>query len=108
MMFRFFIIFLYTSQTYPNCQVWTSPEIIPMDDGLESWSLEPGVLDPSTQYIMQATKNNRDVAITFTNSLVANGGTNINSAMLKGLELAKENLERVRAIPKNENTQCKE
>merc|ERR1711963_1066313 len=89
-----------------DVQVWTSPEIIPMDDGLESWSLEPGVLDPSTQYIMQATKNNRDVAITFTNSLVANGGTNINSAMLKGLELAKENLERVRAIPKNENTQA--
>merc|ERR1711963_1197128 len=89
-----------------DVQVWTSPEIIPMDDGLESWSLEPGVLDPSTQYIMQATKNNRDVAITFTNSLVANGGTNFNSAMLRGLELAKENLERVRAIPKNENTQA--
>merc|ERR1712004_175657 len=70
--------------------------IIPMDDSL----------DPSSQYIMQATKNNRDVAITFTNGLVANGGTNINSAMLKGLELAKENLERVRAIPKNENTQA--
>merc|ERR1712012_773318 len=55
---------------------------------------------------MQATKNNRDVAIAFTNGLVANGGTNINSAMLRGLELAKENLERVRAIPKNENTQA--
>ena len=63
-------------------------------------------LDPSSQYIMQATKNNRDVAIAFTNGLVANGGTNINSAMLRGLELAKENLERARAIPKNENTQA--
>ena len=70
--------------------------MIPMDDSL----------DPSSQYIMQATKNNRDVAIAFTNGLVANGGTNINSAMLRGLELAKENLERVRAIPKNENTQA--
>ena len=96
MMFRFFIFFLHISQTHPNFQVWTSPEIIPMDDSL----------DPSSQYIMQATKNNRDVAIAFTNGLVANGGTNINSAMLRGLELAKENLERVRAIPKNENTQA--
>merc|ERR1711962_934386 len=79
-----------------DVQVWTSPEIIPIDDSL----------DPSSQFIMQATKNNRDVAIAFTNGLVANGGTNINSAMLQGLELAKENLERVRAIPKNENTQA--
>merc|ERR1711963_511801 len=79
-----------------DVQVWTSPEIIPMDDSL----------DPSSQYIMQATKNNRDVAIAFTNGLVANGGTNIDSAMLRGLWLAKQNLERVRAIPKNENTQA--
>merc|ERR1719495_194613 len=63
-------------------------------------------LNPSSQFIMQATKNNRDVAIAFTNGLGANGGTNINSAMLQGLMLAKENLRRVRAIPKNENTQA--
>merc|ERR1711962_1405650 len=82
-----------------DVQVWTSPEIIPMEPGEDT-------LNPSSQFIMQATKNNRDVAIAFTNGLVANGGTNINSAMLQGLELAKKNLERVRAIPKNENTQA--
>merc|ERR1711963_789125 len=63
-----------------DVQVWTSPEIILMDDSL----------DPSSRYIMQATKNNRDVAIAFTNGLVANGGTNINSAMLKGLAGERE------------------
>merc|ERR1712038_1271675 len=99
MMFRFVIIFLHISQTHPNFQVWTSPEIIPLEPVEDT-------LNPSSQFIMQATKNNRDVAIAFTNGLVANGGTNINSAMLQGLDLAKKNLERVRAIPKNENTQA--
>ena len=50
---------------------------------------------------MQATRNNLDVAIAFTNSLEANGGTNINSGMLRGLELAKENMERVGFLPNN-------
>ena len=50
---------------------------------------------------MQATRNNLDVAIAFTNSLEANGGTNINSGMLRGLELAKENKERVGLLPNN-------
>ena len=50
---------------------------------------------------MQATRNNLDVAIAFTNSLVASGGTNINTGMLRGLELAKENMEREGLLPEN-------
>merc|ERR1719450_1464009 len=72
-------------------EVWTSDEIIPIDKSLNA----------STQNIMQATRNNLDVAIAFTNSLKANGGTNINSAMLKGLELAKENMGREGLLPNN-------
>merc|ERR1711963_1273058 len=72
-------------------QIWTSDEIIPIDKRLNA----------STQNIMQATRNNLDVAIAFTNSLKANGGTNINSAMLKGLELAKENMGREGLLPNN-------
>jgi uncharacterized protein YegL len=72
-------------------QVWSSNEIVPINKSL----------DASSQNIMQATRNNLDVAIAFTNSLEANGGTNINSGMLRGLELAKENKERVGLLPNN-------
>ena len=41
------------------------------------------------------------MAIAFTNSLGASGGTNINSGMVRGLELAKENMERVGLLPNN-------
>ena len=65
-----------------NFQTWSSNEIIPLDMSL----------DPSTQDMMPANRNNLDVAIAFTNSLAAIGGTNINSAMIRGLELAKKNI----------------
>jgi len=74
-----------------DVQIWSSNEIVPINKSL----------DASSQNIMQATRNNLDVAITFTNSLHANGGTNIDSAMLKGLELAKENMEREGLLPAN-------
>jgi len=74
-----------------DVQIWSSDEIIPIDKSL----------DPSSQNIMQATRNNLDVAIAFTNSLEANGGTNINDAMLRGLELAKENMETEGLLPEN-------
>jgi uncharacterized protein YegL len=74
-----------------DVQVWSSNEIVPINKSL----------DASSQNIMQATRNNLDVAIAFTNSLEANGGTNINSGMLRGLELAKENKERVGLLPNN-------
>ena len=70
-------------------QTWTSNEIIPIDK----------TLDPSSQNIMQATRNNLDVAIAFTNSLTASGGTNINEAMLSGLELAKKNMDTESLLP---------
>merc|ERR1712212_258740 len=72
-------------------QIWSSNEIVPIDRSL----------DPSSQNIMRATRNNLDVAIAFTNSLEASGGTNINSGMLRGLELAKENMEREGRLPEN-------
>jgi len=72
-------------------QIWSSNEIVPIDRSL----------DPSSQNIMRATRNNLDVAIAFTNSLEASGGTNINSGMLRGLELAKENMEREGLLPEN-------
>jgi hypothetical protein len=74
-----------------DVQIWSSDEIIPINKSL----------DASSQNIMQATRNNLDVAIAFTNSLEANGGTNINSGMLRGLELAKENMEREGVLPEN-------
>jgi len=74
-----------------DVQIWTSDEIIPIDKSFNA----------SSQNIMQATRNNLDVAISFTNSLKANGGTNINSGMLRGLELAKENMAREGLLPNN-------
>ena len=72
-------------------QTWTSNEIIPIDK----------TMDPSSQNVMQATRNNLDVAIAFTNSLTASGGTNINDAMLSGLELAKKNMDTESLLPEN-------
>ena len=42
--------------------------------------------------VMAATRDNLDVAIAFTNSLVASGGTNINTAMLRGLAMVEEKM----------------
>merc|ERR1719220_2849089 len=58
-------------------------------------------MDPSSQNVMQATRNNLDVAIAFTNSLTASGGTNINEAMLSGIELAKKNMDTESLLPEN-------
>ena len=60
--------------------MWTSPE---------TESLRKESVDGSDD-ILPATRNNLDVAIAFTNSLNAGGGTNINDAMLRALQMAKE------------------
>ena len=74
--------------------VWASQEVDPINKDDHGKRVD----------IMAATKNNKDVAIAFTNSLKAGGGTNINDAMLEGLRMIKEKIETPDLLP--ENTQA--
>merc|ERR1719150_2831898 len=61
--------------------------IITFSSGTEHWS--PAMSEYSEEvHAIQATKENRDAAIEFVRSLDANGGTNINAALLEGLRSA--------------------
>merc|ERR1711962_896705 len=51
--------------------------------------------------VMIASDNNKDKAIAFVISLAEGGGTNINAAMLKGLEMIQEKMEIPDLLPNN-------
>merc|ERR1711974_167309 len=63
--------------------------IITFSTSVSNWS-PSGSIDEIDQTAIPATKENKKKAISHVLDLEANGGTNINSAMLTGLELAKE------------------
>merc|ERR1712165_139337 len=63
--------------------------IITFSTSVNNWSPN-GITDKGDQTAIPATKENKKKAISHVLDLEANGGTNINSAMLTGLELAKE------------------
>merc|ERR1719361_2956727 len=63
--------------------------IITFSTGVNNWS-PSGVTNAGDQPAIPATKENKKKAIRHVLDLEANGGTNMNSAMLAGLELAKE------------------
>merc|ERR1719327_1198673 len=63
--------------------------IITFSTSVNNWS-PSGITDEGDQLAIPATKENKKKAISHVLDLEAEGGTNINSAMLKGLELAKE------------------
>merc|ERR1712038_798632 len=61
--------------------------IITFSSGTEHWS--PATSEYGEEvHAIQATKENRDAAIEFARGLDANGGTNINDALLEGLRSA--------------------
>merc|ERR1712165_655154 len=61
--------------------------IITFSSGTEHWS--PATSEYTEEvHAIQATKENRDAAIEFARGLDANGGTNINDALLEGLRSA--------------------
>merc|ERR1719510_2169852 len=63
--------------------------IITFSTSVNNWS-PSGSINEGDQTAIPATKANKKKAISHVLDLEANGGTNINSAMLTGLELAKE------------------
>merc|ERR1711910_137738 len=63
--------------------------IITFSTSVNNWS-PSGIIKEGDQPAIPATKENKKKAISHVLDLEAEGGTNINSAMLKGLELAKE------------------
>merc|ERR1712203_630054 len=63
--------------------------IITFSTSVNNWS-PSGITKEGDQIAIPATKENKKKAISHVLDLEAEGGTNINSAMLKGLELAKE------------------
>merc|ERR1711971_1116550 len=63
--------------------------IITFSTGVNNWS-PSGVTNAGDQLAIPATKENKKKAISHVLDLEAEGGTNINSAMLEGLDLAKE------------------
>merc|ERR1712121_331705 len=63
--------------------------IITFSTSVNNWSPN-GITDEGDQTAIPATKENKKKAISHVLDLEADGGTNINSAMLTGLELAKE------------------
>merc|ERR1719327_959318 len=63
--------------------------IITFSTSVNNWS-PSGITDEGDQLAIPATKENKKKAISHVLDLEANGGTNINSAMLTGLELAEE------------------
>merc|ERR1711902_112213 len=63
--------------------------IITFSTSVNNWS-PSGITNEGDQPAIPATKENKKKAISHVLDLEAEGGTNINSAMLKGLELAKE------------------
>merc|ERR1712168_1278605 len=63
--------------------------IITFSTSVNNWS-PSGITNKGDQPAIPATKENKKKAISHVLDLEAEGGTNINSAMLKGLELAKE------------------
>merc|ERR1711936_930925 len=65
--------------------------IITFSTSVNNWSPN-GITKEGDQPAIPATKENKKKAISHVLDLEANGGTNINSAMLEGLELAKEGL----------------
>merc|ERR1711970_1180558 len=71
--------------------------IITFSTSVNKWS-PSGITKEGDQIAIPATKENKKKAISHVLDLEAEGGTNINSAMLTGLELAKEVL-RSESIP---------
>merc|ERR1712233_261863 len=65
--------------------------IITFSTSVNNWS-PSGITNEGNQTAIPATKENKKKAISHVLDLEADGGTNINSAMLTGLELAKEGL----------------
>merc|ERR1712020_276643 len=63
--------------------------IITFSTSVNNWS-PSGITNEGDQLAIPATKENKKKAISHVLDLEADGGTNINSAMLTGLELAKE------------------
>merc|ERR1711944_118962 len=63
--------------------------IITFSTSVSNWS-PSGIANEGDQPAIPATKENKKKAISHVLDLEADGGTNINSAMLTGLELAKE------------------
>merc|ERR1719510_2828746 len=63
--------------------------IITFSTSVNNWS-PSGITNEGDQPAIPATKENKKKAISHVLDLEAEGGTNINSAMLKGVELAKE------------------
>merc|ERR1712183_162235 len=63
--------------------------IITFSTGVNNWS-PSGITNEGDQFAIPATKENKKKAISHVLDLEAAGGTNINSAMLEGLDLAKE------------------
>merc|ERR1712226_1702132 len=63
--------------------------IITFSTSVSNWS-PSGMTNEGDQPAIPATKENKKKAISHVLDLEANGGTNMNSAMLAGLELAKE------------------
>merc|ERR1719264_1755149 len=63
--------------------------IITFSTSANNWSPN-GITEEGAQIAIPATKENKKKAISHVLDLEAEGGTNINSAMLTGLELAKE------------------
>merc|ERR1712233_255445 len=63
--------------------------IITFSTSVNNWS-PSGITDEGDQLAIPATKENKKKAISHVLDLEAEGGTNINSAMLTGLELAEE------------------
>merc|ERR1712184_132733 len=63
--------------------------IITFSSSVSNWSPSE-FTDEGSQAAIPATKENKKKAISHVLDLEANGGTNMNSAMLAGLELAKE------------------
>merc|ERR1712212_707292 len=63
--------------------------IITFSTSVNNWS-PSGSIDEGDQTAIPATKENKKKAISHVLDLEAEGGTNINSAMLTGLELAQE------------------
>merc|ERR1712226_1721347 len=63
--------------------------IITFSTGVNNWS-PSGVTNEGDQPAIPATKENKKKAISHVLDLEAEGGTNINSAILEGLDLAKE------------------
>jgi len=70
----YFSIIVFSSGVH----TWTSPELHNLD--------KDQTADPE---VIQATQHNKNIAINYVNDLKEGGGTNINAAMLAGIDLAE-------------------